>query len=73
VRREPDNVLARNAARAAADPESGGPASLMTSLQSCTHPSQMKTPGPATSFLTWFRLLPQKEHLGCSLRSMERV
>ena len=73
MRREPENVLARNLARDAPVPESGGAASLMTSLQSCTHSSQMKTPGPATSLLTWFRLLPQKEHRGCPLGSMGRV
>jgi hypothetical protein len=36
--------------------------SSMISLQSSMHSSQMYTPGPAMSFLTWRWLFPQKEH-----------
>jgi hypothetical protein len=39
----------------------------MMSWQTATHSSQMKTVGPAISFLTSFWLLLQKEHRSTSL------
>src|SRR5262249_19592887 len=40
----------------------------MISRHSCTHSSQMKTPGPATSVFTSFCDFPQKEQLYTRLR-----
>src|ERR1035438_2975497 len=37
------------------------------------HSSQMYTPGPAISFLTWRWDLPQKLHSSCSLESVGRA
>src|SRR4029079_13580178 len=42
-------------------PASAGTSSRMMSLQSSMHSSQMKTDGPAISFLTSCWLLPQNE------------
>src|SRR3954451_18862116 len=47
--------------------------SSMISLQRSMHSSQMKTPGPAISFLTWRWDLPQKEQRSCSLESVGRA
>src|SRR5664280_2702282 len=44
--------------------------SSMISLQRSMHSSQMYTPGPAISFLTWRWDLPQKLHRSCSLESV---
>ena len=38
----------------------------MISLHRSIHSSQIYTPGPAMSFLTWRWLLPQKLHSSCS-------
>src|SRR5271155_1666708 len=43
--------------------------SRMMSMQSSTHSSQMKTVGPAISFLTSCWLLPQKEQYSVFLES----
>src|SRR5579862_3454349 len=43
--------------------------SRMMSMQSSTHSSQMKTVGPAMSFLTSCWLLPQKEQYSVFLES----
>src|SRR3954469_25293388 len=47
--------------------------SSMISLQRSMHSSQMYTPGPAISFLTWRCDLPQKEQRSCSLESVGRA
>src|SRR5437588_6329039 len=47
--------------------------SSMISLQRSMHSSQMKTPGPAISFLTWRWDLPQKLQSSCSLESVGRA
>src|SRR5215475_7180499 len=44
--------------------------SRMMSMQSSTHSSQMKTVGPAISFLTSCWLLPQKEQYSVFLESL---
>src|ERR1700729_1775865 len=44
--------------------------SRMISMQSSTHSSQMKTVGPAISFLTSCWLLPQKEQYSVFLESL---
>ena len=45
----------------------------MISLHRSMHSSQMYTPGPAISFLTWRWDLPQKLHSSCSLESVGRA
>src|SRR3954464_13042597 len=45
----------------------------MISLQRSMHSSQMYTPGPAMSFLTWRCDLPQKLHRSCSFESVGRA
>src|SRR5204863_10160544 len=45
----------------------------MISLQRSMHSSQMYTPGPAMSFLTWRCDLPQKLQRSCSLPSLARA
>src|SRR5689334_7933090 len=47
--------------------------SSMISLQRSMHSSQMYTPGPAISFLTWFCDFPQKEHFSRSPPSPMRA
>src|SRR6266571_7976161 len=47
--------------------------SSMISLQRSMHSSQMYTPGPAISFLTWRWLFPQKLQRSCSLPSDARA
>src|SRR5581483_9520543 len=47
--------------------------SSMISLQRSMHSSQMYTPGPAMSFLTWRCDLPQKLQRSCSLPSLARA
>src|SRR6266513_1657777 len=47
--------------------------SSMISLQRSMHSSQMYTPGPAISFLTWRCDLPQKLQRSCSLPSLARA
>src|SRR3954451_11383799 len=47
--------------------------SSMISLQRSMHSSQMYTPGPAMSFLTWRWDLPQKEQRSCSFESVGRA
>src|SRR3954451_418817 len=47
--------------------------SSMISLQRSMHSSQMYTPGPAISFLTWRCDLPQKLQRSCSLESVGRA
>src|SRR5437764_14470229 len=47
--------------------------SSMISLQRSMHSSQMYTPGPAISFLTWRWDLPQKLQRSCSLESVGRA
>ena len=47
--------------------------SSMISLQRSMHSSQMYTPGPAISFLTWRCDLPQKLQSSCSLESVGRA
>src|SRR5918993_5914726 len=42
----------------------------MISLQRSMHSSQMYTPGPAISFLTWRCDFPQKLQRSCSLESV---
>src|SRR6204780_5327201 len=44
--------------------------SRMMSMQSSTHSSQIKTVGPAISFLTSCSLLPQKEQYSVFLESL---
>src|ERR1700723_140564 len=53
----------------------GGAASSssMISLQRSMHSSQMYTPGPAISFLTWRWDLPQKLQRSCSFESVGRA
>src|SRR5215210_1488146 len=45
----------------------------MISLQRSMHSSQMYTPGPAISFLTWRCDLPQKLQRSCSFESVGRA
>src|SRR3954468_17340836 len=47
--------------------------SSMISLQRSMHSSQMETPGPAISFLTWRCDLPQNEQRSCSFESVGRA
>src|SRR5215210_2333337 len=47
--------------------------SSLISLQRSMHSSQMETPGPAISFLTWRCDFPQKEQRSCSLESVGRA
>src|SRR3954447_19957503 len=47
--------------------------SSMISLQRSMHSSQMYTPGPAISFLTWRCDLPQNEQRSCSFESVGRA
>src|SRR3954451_15980050 len=47
--------------------------SSMISLQRSMHSSQMYTPGPAISFLTWRCDFPQKEQRSCSFESVGRA
>src|SRR6516165_5122887 len=47
--------------------------SSMISLQRSMHSSQMYTPGPAISFLTWRCDFPQKLQRSCSLPSLGRA
>src|ERR1700684_2095992 len=47
--------------------------SSMISLQRSMHSSQMYTPGPAMSFLTWRCDFPQKLQRSCSLESVGRA
>src|SRR5213075_1324971 len=47
--------------------------SSMISLQRSMHSSQMYTPGPAISFLTWRCDLPQKLQRSCSFPSLARA
>src|SRR5712691_8531412 len=47
--------------------------SSMISLQRSMHSSQMYTPGPAISFLTWRCDLPQKLQRSCSFESVGRA
>src|SRR3954453_19312584 len=47
--------------------------SSMISLQRSMHSSQMYTPGPAISFLTWRWDLPQKLQRSCSFESVGRA